>query len=103
MFSNSSDLCVTLTSVTAMQGVQLQVEGQGLVPDMFRNISASLLEDETATEAPPEDLDPAACLPSPRQPDLNKYHQISKYFRQGHFNELDWKVHYSRTIMTQCE
>lgn len=62
--------------------MQLQVDGEGLVPDMFRNISRSLTEDENVTEETPE-FDPASCLPNPLPPDINKYYKISTLHHFG--------------------
>jgi hypothetical protein len=61
--------------VTAMQAVQLQVVGEGIVPNMYRNISSSMLAEERDDEEPTE-LDPASCLPNPMPPELRIYYKI---------------------------
>ncbi|XP_059483691.1 DC-STAMP domain-containing protein 2-like [Neocloeon triangulifer] len=56
--------------------VKLQVEGQGLIPEMFRNLSdtlsAPLREDHDFLA----ELNPASCLPQPIQPDFDLYLRI---------------------------
>jgi len=56
--------------------VKLQVDGQGLIPDMFRNLSAALSSPLHEEQEFYDDLDPSSCLPNPLQPDFNLYVRI---------------------------
>ncbi|CAB3367403.1 Hypothetical predicted protein [Cloeon dipterum] len=52
--------------------VKLQVGGEGLIPDMYRNLSESFSSHKDMSF----DLHPSMCLPRPKQPDMVLYLRI---------------------------
>jgi DC-STAMP-like protein len=56
--------------------VQLEVDGEGLVADMFRNLTRTLASSQHQQDDYYDDLDPSACVPDPTQPDFTLYIRI---------------------------
>jgi hypothetical protein len=59
--------------------VKLQVDGEGLIPDMFRNLTKTLASSAQEQDDYYEDFDPSSCVPNPIQPNYALYVRIGNY------------------------